>query len=83
MRGGGKGGNAVGDMETVVRWVRELAMDPVVVAEVAAITPSRHGARRPWMTRRRLLPHALTSRRTRWVLRCGSRRACAITGGGS
>jgi hypothetical protein len=37
MRGGGKGGSAVGDLETVVRWVQELAVDPVTVAEMEAI----------------------------------------------
>jgi hypothetical protein len=43
MWGGGKGGITVGDQETVVHWVQELAVDPVAVAEVAAIAASRHG----------------------------------------
>jgi hypothetical protein len=36
LRGGGKGGSAGGDLETVVRWVRELAVDPVAARPAPA-----------------------------------------------
>jgi hypothetical protein len=36
LRGGGKGSSAGWDLETVVRWVRELAMDPVATRPAPA-----------------------------------------------
>ncbi|CAO2182317.1 unnamed protein product [Urochloa humidicola] len=40
--GGGKGGGAVGDLEVLVRWMRELAADPVG----PLLEPSEHRARK-------------------------------------
>nr|CAB3474844.1 unnamed protein product [Digitaria exilis] len=52
--GGGKGGGAVGDLGALVRWMRELAADPVA----PLLAPSEHRPRKR---------HVLALRRARYL----------------